>query len=261
MPKSIKKRVTKKKKPDEDEVKGKALEALNLLKKKQKILIYALSTVGLVIIIAVTLSIYFSSVKKKAYSFEVEAYNYYNNMNLPNPVPDEQRWKTSLELFQKASDKKPSARVQFYIGNCYFNLGDYDNAVKEYLIFIDRYKRVEKILPLVYQRLASAYMKSGKTEESLRTLDALAQFEGGIFRDTALILQARYYEAVGKPEEAEKKYREIVNDFPSSLWASEARAKIQKEEKPESGPAEEERKEPAESEELTTEDAPESTPE
>ncbi len=261
MPKPIKKRVSKKKRPDEEEVKGKALETLNLLRQKKKVLIYSLSTIGFIIIVALILIIYSSSIKKEAYSFEIEAYNYYYNINLKDPLPDEQRWKKSLELFQKASDTKATARVQYYIGNCYFNLGDYDNAVKEYLIFIDRYKRVEKILPLVYQRLASAYMKSGKTEESLRTLDALAQFEGGIFRDTALILQARYYEAVGKPEEAEKKYREIVNDFPSSLWASEARAKIQKEEKPESGPAEEERKEPAESEELTTEDAPESTPE
>jgi tetratricopeptide (TPR) repeat protein len=260
MPKPIKKRVSKKKRPDEEEVKGKALETLNLLRQKKKVLIYSLSTAGFIIIVALILIIYSSSIKKEAYSFEIEAYNYYYKINLKDPLPDEQRWKKSLELFQKASDTKPTARVQYYIGNCYFNLVDYDNAVKEYLIFTDRYKREEKILPLVYQRLASAYMKSGKTEEALKTLDTLAQFEGGIFRDSALILQARYYETAGKPEEAEKKYREIVNDFPSSLWTSEARAKIKEEEKSESGTAEEKRREPAESEELTTEDAPESTP-
>lgn len=257
MPKSIKKRVTKKKKPDEDEVKGKALEALNLLKKKQKILIYALSTIGLVIIIAVTLSIYFSSVKKKAYSFEVEAYNYYNNMNLPNPVPDEQRWKTSLELFQKASDKKPSARVQFYIGNCYFNLGDYDNAIKAYNEFLGRYKKDEIILPLVYQKLAPAYIKQGKHDEAIKTLNALAQFKNGIFKDSALIIEARLYATTGRHEEALAKYREIVHDFPLSIWAAEAGAVIEKEEKAQLGPQELEGGAPEESEELTPEDIPE----
>ena len=81
MPKPIKRRVSKKKRPDEEEVKGKALETLNLLRQKKKVLIYSLSAIGFIIIVALILIIYSSSIKKEAYSFEIESYK-------PQEYPD-----------------------------------------------------------------------------------------------------------------------------------------------------------------------------
>ncbi len=95
------------------------------------------------------------------------------------------------------------------------------------------------MLPLVYQKLASAYIKVGKDDEALETLDTLSKFKGGIFRDTALILEARMYEAAGKHEDAVKKYSELVKDFPFSPWSTEANAVIEMEEGEESAEQEE----------------------
>lgn len=253
MPKAIKKRVTKKVGLKEEEVKSTAVYSLNLLKEKKKVFIYILLALVISVILTIAFIFYSSSVKKKAYAFEREAHSYYYNINLKNPLTDEERWKKSLELFQKAIEVKSTPLKQFYIGNCYFNLGDYNNAIKAYLKFIGKYKNEQEILPLVYQKLAAAYIERGKSDEAIKTLDTLARFRNGIFKDTALILEARHYEATGRPEDAMKKYKELVKDFPSSLWAAEAKAKIKIESSEESMSTDKVDKESAESDEPTTE--------
>lgn len=227
MPKAIKKRVTKKIGLKEEEVKSAAVRSLGVIKEKKRIFILILIALGIVVISTIAFMLYASSIKEKAYSFEKEAYNYYYGVNLKTSLTDEERWRKSLELFQKAIEVKSTPVAQFYVGNCYFNLGDYDNAIKTYNKFIDKYKNEEVILPLVYQKLASAYIKKGKNDEVIKTLDTLTQFKNGIFKDAALILKARHYEITGRDEDAIKKYKELVDGFPSSPWTAEARTRIE----------------------------------
>jgi len=234
MPKVIKKKVTKKTGLKEEKVKNAAVRSLDVLKGKKRIFIFIALFLGIAVISTITFVVYSSSIKKKAYSFEKDAYTYYYNINFGNSLTEEERWRKSLELFQKAIEVKSTPSALFYLGNCYFNLGDYDNAIKAYNEFIDKYESNEEILPLVYQKLASAYTKKGKNDEAIKILDTLAEFKDGIFKDTALILVARHYELIGKPELALKKSRELVKDFPFSPWAFEANARLKKEEGKES---------------------------
>jgi tetratricopeptide (TPR) repeat protein len=230
MPKAIKKRVSKKAGIKEEDVKSKALNTLNVLKEKSRILVYALS--GLVLLGAITagVMIYSYSEKRKAYSLETEAYDYYYNINLVPPLSDEQRYEKALELFQESLNTKPSPTALFYKGNSYYNLNDYDNAVETYNNFIAQYADEDVLLPLVFRKLASAHFKKKENTKALNTLDKLARYKNGIFGDIALILQARHYDsaAADNAEEAMKKYRELVRDFPTSPLVSEARAKIEK---------------------------------
>jgi tetratricopeptide (TPR) repeat protein len=227
MPKPIKKKARKKTRLDEEEVKSRALETISRLKEKRRILIYALSAVGIIVILTGAMMLYSSSVKKKAYVYEQNAYNYYHKINLKDPLSDEQRWKKSLELFQKSADIKVTPTVQFYIGNCFFHLGDYSNAVEAYQDFIDKFRHEQEILPLVYQKLVSAYLKIEKKDEAFNTMKALEQVRDGMFKDTALILQARFYESEGKQDEAQKIYSKLAMNYPLSPWSIEAKGKIE----------------------------------
>lgn len=230
MPKPIKKKVSKKARLKEAEVKSRVHDTINFLRGRRKVLTYALSALALIVILTVVFIFYSFSLKKKAHAFEREAYNYYYDINIKNPLPGEARWKKSLELFQKAMEVKSTPVAQFYIGNCYFNLGDYNNAIKAYIRFTDKYKNEQEILPLVYQKLALAYIKNGKGDDAVKTLKTLAQFKNGLFKDTALSLEAQYYESTGKPEDALKKYKELLENFPSSPWSAVAKTKIETEE-------------------------------
>lgn len=226
MPKIIKKRITKKTGLKEEQVKSAVDHFKDVIKERKRISTYVLAVVGAAVISAILFFGYSFSVNKKAYSIEKEAFDYYYNINLKHPVADEDRYKKSLELFKKRIEIKLAPVAQFYIGNCYFNLGDYDSAIKSFSEFIDAYRDNEEVLPLVYQKLASAYFKKGENDEAIKTLETLGQFKNGVFKDNALILMARHYESSGKAEEAMEKYKELIKDFPDSIWVTEAQRMI-----------------------------------
>jgi tetratricopeptide (TPR) repeat protein len=234
MPKPIKKRIKKKSGIEEEEVKGKAIETLHLLKQKRRTLIYLVSGIIAFVIFVAAFLFYTSSNAKEAYNLETKAFKYYYATRLKQAASESDqstdaqtdRWEKALDLFKKAYKKKSTPVTLFYIGNCYYNLGDNKNAIKTYQEFINSYSENEEIIPLVYQKLASTYRKTGNLKEAYSTLDSLSSYREGMFKDTALILKARYLESEGRQEEAEKIYKEIINNYPNSLWNLEAKSKI-----------------------------------
>lgn len=237
MPRPIKKRAAKKKAPKEDNVKSAALQALDTLKQRQRNIIIAVSVVAAIVVIYVIFSMYTSSIAEKAYSLEMEAYNQYYAEISDTSISAEDKWKKALELYRQSVDVKATPTAVFYLGNCYFNLADYENALKEYNFFLDNFSREAGILPVVYQKLASAYFKTGQNDKALETLGKLSEVNNGVFRDTALILEARHYETAGEKDRALEKYRTIFTEFPYSPWSAEANAKVSAEEKAASGDA------------------------
>ncbi len=226
MPKAIKKRPAKKKPVQESEVKGAALLALDFIGKRRKQAIIAVSSVVVIVILYVIFALYSSSSVHKAYALETEAYRYYYAIGADDALPGKEKWEKALELFRKSVDIRPTPTALFYLGNCYFNLGDFDNAIKQYNTFIDEFSGDKGILPLVYQKLASAYFRTDRNGKALEILNRLAEIQDGAFKDTALALEARYYESSGETAKALEKYREISTEFPSSPWSAEAASKI-----------------------------------
>ncbi len=234
MPKPIKKRVSKKPVLKEEEIKGTFTQAIEFIRKKKKSFLIILTAMIAVIIISLIIISYNSSLKKKAYALEIEAYKYYYGINLKESMSDEDRWRKALELYKKSVETKPSSTALFYLGNCYYNLSDYTKAIEEFEKFTKKFRDEKGLLPIVYQKLASAYFNKGDKERAFATLNKLAELDNGLFKDTALILEARYYERSGETEKAKERYRELAEGFPSSPWFAEASSKIeQKKEEPE----------------------------
>lgn len=230
MPKIIKKRTVKKKSLQGDEAKSTALQALDVLKKVQKQIIKAVSAVVVVIVLYIMFALYSSSLKNKAYSLEMEANRVYYGSDKDVAVSDEDKWKKAIEIYKRSIDIKATPTALFYLGNCYFNLGEYEKAIKEYSAFNDKFGEEDGIIAIVYQKLASAYFRTGQNNKALETLGELAKVERGIFRDTALIIEARYHEKTGQKEKALDQYRTIITEFPTSPWSVEAKSKVEADE-------------------------------
>jgi tetratricopeptide (TPR) repeat protein len=226
MPKIIKKRPVKKKPSQEPEVKTAALEALDLVKQRRKQAIMIVSVVAVVALILIGFKMYTSSQDQKTHDLEMEANAYYYGEAPYTAQPPAERWKKALDLYKKSVDIKATPTALYYLGNCYYNLADYENAVKQYTLFTDRFSGNSEILPLVYQKLAAAYFKTGKNDKALEALASLAKVKKGAFRDTALHMEANYYERVGDTAKAQERYKAIAGEFPSSPWAPEATAKV-----------------------------------
>jgi tetratricopeptide (TPR) repeat protein len=226
MPKVIKKKSVKKKFVQEEEVKSAALQALDTIKERQKqVIIVVAAVVALFIVIAV-ISLLSVSKYKEANRLEREATSYYYGEKEGESLSGDERLKKALELFGKSVTAKVTPSALYYLGNSYYSLGEYENAIKEYERFISKFSNEKILLPLVYQKLALSFFKTDKNKEALDTLDRLARVEGGIFKDTALINQAKYYEGAGDQEKAMGKYRELAEGFPTSPWSTEANSKI-----------------------------------
>ena len=230
MPKVIKKRTPRKKPVQESEVKGAALQAFEVIKRRQKQLIIGVSVITAIIILFISFSLYSTSKYKKAYALQTEANGYYYSQAGDSSLSSEERLKQALEMYKESVNVKVTPIALFYLGNTYSKLNDYDNAIIEYNNFISKFGGEKQILPLVYQKLASVYFKSNQNDEALKTLRQLSELDGGIFKDTALILEARYYDKAGQKEKAIEIYKGIIAAFPASPWNAEASSRIDAEE-------------------------------
>lgn len=235
MPKAIKKRINKKTGLDDSDVKTQAAHAWehvnSLIKEKKKETAIALSATGLIIVISVAFLAYNSSMENKARLIEKDA-NIIEYSDQPG-TSGENDLKKALALYQDSVNTKTTPTALYSLGNAHFKLGDYESAIKEYTRFTNEYRNEDELLPLVYQKLASAYSRAGKTTEAVEALHKLSALNKGIFKDTALVLEARQYAAAGKSEMAITKYKELAVTFPTSTWNQEAVAKIAADKKPE----------------------------
>jgi predicted negative regulator of RcsB-dependent stress response len=225
MPKSIKKRVLKKTVTSEADVRNKIAGLKDTIKERKKTaLIYG---AGILVILIATISflVYNYNSQKKARIFEYEAYKIYYSPPSQG-LNKEEQYKKALDIFKKAYDTRKSPISLFYIAACYYEIGKYDDALKTLKDFTQRYSKEYSFIPLVYQKMATIYLKKGDINEAMKTLDILYSLSSDIYKDLALVEYGRLLEKAGKTEEAKKKYKELITRFPNSPFADEARAKI-----------------------------------
>jgi predicted negative regulator of RcsB-dependent stress response len=225
MPRVIKKKIKKKSVETEAGVKDRLSEIRTSIKSRQKTLIVS-SAIVLILITGITVfSLYRYSSNEKSRQLEYSAYKYYYNLYQQKPLSKQEQFQQAVDLFKKAYDKRNSPGLLFYIANSYYELEKYDEAIKTLNDFEKKYPGEKDLMPLVYQKMANIYLKTGKTEDALKTLDSLYKSEGNIYKDLALIESGRILEKSGKKTEAEAKFKELIEKFPASPFFSEAKTK------------------------------------
>lgn len=226
MPKAIKKRSPKKIAGTEEEVKDKLASLKNTIQERKKTVL-RYGAIVLVVLIAIPAFLFYDhTTKKKAKTLEYEAYKIYQNIHQAQPLTKEERYKKALDIFKKSYDTRKSPSVLLYIAGCYYELGNYDEAIKTLKDFTQRYEKEEKLVPLAYEKLAMAYERKSDTKEAMKALESLYNLKGDIYKDLALIESAKLLEREGKTDEAMKKYKELSEKFPNSPFIDEAKAKL-----------------------------------
>lgn len=226
MPKAIKKKIKKKPSSSEIGVKDRLSEIKNTLKKRQKtVFAYSAISLTLVLLIAGFFSYQYYA-KSKSRQLEYEAYKIYLNMYQKKTLSKQEQFQQALDLFKQAYTKKESPKLLLYIGNCYYELDKYDDALNTLNDFTKKYADQKDLMPLAYQKMAMIYIKKGNKDEALKTLDTLYKYSGNIFKDFALIETGRILEKEGKKEDAMAKYKELTEKFPESPFSEEAKSKL-----------------------------------
>jgi len=232
MPK-IRKRVAKKGVIDKPEELLSLYErVLGYIRKKKKGVFIA-SGIVLVLVLTIgailSLNIYYNN---RASALEYEASRYYSidDPYIKIQMSKEERYKKALLLYEEIVSKYPRTKkgpIALYgVGNCYFELNNYNEAERAYNLFIERYPEEKGILPLVYQKLGYLYKIKGDKDKALATFERIIRLETGL-KDLAYIEMGRIHEAEGKTADALKDYQSVVDNFPSSPWFSEAKRKVE----------------------------------
>lgn len=226
MPKAIKRKVPKKISATETEVKDKLSSLKDTITEQRKSVVRYGAIIIAVIIAISGLLLYNYTSKKKANALENEAYEIYHNIYQKESLNREEQYKKALDVFKRSYDARKSPTALFYIASCYYELGNYEEALKTLKDFTVKYSKEEKLNPLVYQKMAMLYLRKGDTKEAMTVLERLYNLKGYIYEDFALIEQAKLLEKEGKKEEAKKKYKELSEKFPNSPFSDEAKAKL-----------------------------------
>ncbi len=226
MPKAIKKRLPKKITNTEGEVKDKLTDLRDSLMARQKTMVKYGSIVLMAIVLIAGFLFYIYSSQQKAKELEYEAYKVYYNVYQKQPLSREEQYKKALDIFKKAYDTRKSPVALFYIAGCYYELGQYDDALNTLKEFAQRYSNEKRFIPLIYQKMAMVYLRKGNINEAMNAIDSMYNLKGDIYKDLALIEYARLLEREGKIEEAKKKYEELTTQFPDSPFSDEAKTKL-----------------------------------
>lgn len=219
MPKSIKKKIIKHSTP-EKEFSG-AISKLKQSVEERKKLLVGLTAAVIVLITAVLgFFIYDNSMKKKAAILVNEAYKAYYE---PSGTSEE-HYNKAAGLFKKAYHTKKSAFSLFYLANCQYQTGKFDESMDSFKELAKQFSGGE-FAPLAYYKMALISMKKGNNADAIKYLDMLYESESYAFKDLSLLENARILEDTGKGEESLKKYEQLIKEFPDSPFIREALSK------------------------------------
>lgn len=181
-----------------------------------------IAVVAVIIIVAAVLSYQLLSSRwdRNASVLEYRAYNLYLEGN----------YTKSISAFQEIADKysgsKSAPVAWYYIGNSYSALGQYDDAIKTYKTFIDKYSSGQTMLPLVYLNLGSAYIEKKDYNNAISAFRNVLSLKDSFTADRAVYEMARAYEASGDTASAIGQYEDLTKNHPASSWGQEAQARL-----------------------------------
>ncbi|MDI6801401.1 MAG: tetratricopeptide repeat protein [Thermodesulfovibrionales bacterium] len=226
MPRVIKKRVEKKA-AGEKELKDTVGDIKEKLKQRQRILTYAAGIFIVLVTLVIGFSVYFTTNKSKALESELEGYRLYHGEYEAKAISPSDRYKKSLEMFNKAYSYKKKPYLLLYMANCNYELGNYDEAIKT-LQRLNSQSSSPQLISLSYYKMATAYLKKDKKDDAVKALNNLYAVKDSPLKDIALMEMGKILESEGKPGEAKNKYKELMEKFPKSVLVNEAKAKLEK---------------------------------
>lgn len=221
MPITIKKKAVTTRRQSEEELKSLVHTFSDYAyARKKKLMPIGIGILALILIIPIYVGVR-SGWEREASARLSAAYGYYSPA--PGVTPD---YNKALDLYRdiqkKYSSTKGGATAQYYIGNSLAALGQYPDALKEYQRFIKKYSSEKFLLGFVYQRMGYIYASLGNLAEAIHAFEQSEQIAGP---GPATVELAHLYEKGNRTDDAQKKYKMIIQKFPGTQWSFEAMSK------------------------------------
>jgi TolA-binding protein len=144
---------------------------------------------------------------------------------------ERERQEAALPRLLEAADKYPNTdagiTARYRAAGTLMELTRYAEAAQRYQQVIDKAGRSTIYGRTARLGLAEAQMAQGNNDAAIATLKELStDSESQLPLDGVLMQLGRAYLRAGKKDEATRAFTRVVDEFPQSLYASEAREKI-----------------------------------
>ena len=145
-------------------------------------------------------------------------------------VPVQERYTKARDALKGLLDKYPHSNIKyealFYLGSCHYFLGEYDEAVEAFTKCAAKIKKGSLGI-YVLQGIGKSNEGKGNYAEALQVYQKIVDKYPNHFLKTNIMLDVgRCYEKLGKIDEAVNTYQKILDFSPQSVWAREARIRI-----------------------------------
>ena len=199
--------------------------------------------------------------EQEALALEHRAVQAYLDRSLDDGDAAKEKLQRAVTLYRQIIEEFPdtaSAQSSWYfIGNALAEQNDHAGAIDAYQQFIDQAGNHPALLGLVYQRLGSSYLANGEREKGINAYAQVLQIPQTLNRDQVVFELAKLEEHESHNDEALARYQQLLNEHPTSPYASEAALRVKILEPPAEEPAGEDPVEKTEQEGMQERKEPE----
>lgn len=130
---------------------------------------------------------------------------------------------TAAGAYQYVKDNVSSSGATpwalFQSGNIYYNLKNYDEAIRQYKEFLVNYAG-HPLAPVVKQSLGYSYEEKGLFQEAIKLFEEISSSGNHLFTAQEGWDAGRCYEKLGQTNDAIRSYTKTLELSPYSLWAT-----------------------------------------
>ncbi|MGD8351590.1 MAG: tetratricopeptide repeat protein [Nitrospirota bacterium] len=225
MPKPIKKRVVKQEARAEESVRSYMGRTAQVLEARGKQIGIAALVVLVAAIAVAGFFMHQRSQEREAREAFYEGYKHYHALYDTKVLPRPDRLEKALASFRGSYGLKGSPEALMYIANSQHALGRHEESLASLEELLKTFPEDDVHVPLALYKAAMIKLKQGRPEEALGYLDRLYAAKGDSFKDLALAEAASILDSLGREDEAKEKYRALLELYPDSPFAEEARFK------------------------------------
>lgn len=168
--------------------------------------------------------------EQEALVLEHQAAQAYLDRPLDDADAATEKLQEAVTLYRRIIEEFPrtaSARAAWYvIGNALAEQRDHAGAIEAYQRFIDQAGNSPALLGLVYQRLGASYLASGDRAKGTAAYSHVLDMPQTLNKDQVLFELAKLEEHEKRTDEALARYKQLLDDYPNSPYASEATLRV-----------------------------------
>lgn len=129
-------------------------------------------------------------------------------------------------LLEKYGRRKGGKFARLIYGDICFNAGEYDRAIRLYQQSLKDFRHIYPYESLIMKSLAYSYIEKKDFSAAVTYFEKILSEPDPLMKDEVLFALARTYITMGQREKGTDLYRQLIADYPDSMFIQVAMDKV-----------------------------------